>query len=108
MPRSEISRGKFLSGKREEEVCLSEVIFHSVKSLIFYSVSTIFSKHTHTEAERNCIYFFRDFSGFLMRVLRCNLPGMLVRLRSTLNFACCQSDVKFKLGAIKVESKENK
>lgn len=47
MTRSEISRGKFLCGKREEEFCLSEVVFRSVKSLKFYSVSTIFNKHTH-------------------------------------------------------------
>lgn len=75
-------------------------------------MSPLFLVNTHREAERNYIYIHiyieREFLGFLMRVLCCNLPGMLVRLQSTLNFPCCQSDVKFQLGAMKVESNENK
>lgn len=42
-----------------------------------------------------------------MRVLCCNFPGMFVRHRSTLNFPCW-CDMKFKLGAMKVEGNENK
>lgn len=91
MTRSEISRGKFLPGKRGQEVCLSAtaIIFHFIEHLIFHFV---YSKHTDTEAAKN-YKFFRDFSGFLMRILYCNLPGVFIWPRSTLNFACCQSDM---------------
>lgn len=49
MTGSETSRGKFLPGKKAEEACPSAtgVIFHFRRCLMFHSVYSMFSKHTH-------------------------------------------------------------